>query len=134
MNRLTTKTSIMGRKHDIAYGQASVWEKKLKNNRYDLIENVADKLGELEDKEESYGIDLLTLLNAETVFWKVNVDNSGYKYTEIHKSCECYIDLHFHEIVAYEYPEDMYDSSGYRLAFEDYGKTWSLRKDELENE
>lgn len=62
--RLTTKTSIMGRKHDIAYGCASIWKKKLKNDKYELIENAVDKLGQLEDIEEELGIDLVTLLNS----------------------------------------------------------------------
>ena len=30
MNRLTTETSIMGRKHDIKRGLAAVWKKKSK--------------------------------------------------------------------------------------------------------
>ena len=61
MGRLTTKTSIMGRKHDIAYGCASIWKKKLINDKYELIENVVDKLGQLENIEEELGIDLITL-------------------------------------------------------------------------
>lgn len=56
MKRLTTKDSIMGRKHDIMRGCASVWKTKLKNYRYELIEDVVDKLGELEDILEKYDI------------------------------------------------------------------------------
>lgn len=66
MERLTTRTSVMGRKHDIAYGCASIWKKKLKNDKYELIENVVDKLGQLENIEEELGIDLITLFKALT--------------------------------------------------------------------
>ena len=55
MERLTTKTSIMGRKHDLAFGLAFFWRKKLKNLRYDLIENAVDKLGAYEDLEKEIG-------------------------------------------------------------------------------
>ena len=55
MERLTNKTSIMGRKHDLAYGCASIWKKKLsKHYRYNLIEEAVDKLGQLEDLFEKY--------------------------------------------------------------------------------
>lgn len=56
MTRLTTKDSIMGRKHDIKCGCASVWKTKLKNYRYELIEDVVDKLGQLEDILEKHYI------------------------------------------------------------------------------
>lgn len=89
-----------------------------------IIEKDLEMFEQYKQIEEKIGIDLITLFKTETVFWK---DESG-----IHKSCECYIDLHFHELVVYEYPEDRYDSSGYRLAFEEYGKTWALTREELE--
>ena len=53
MTRLTTETSIMGRKHDIKYGLAAIWKRKIKNDKYELIEEVVDKLGQLEDIEEN---------------------------------------------------------------------------------
>ena len=61
MSRLTTRMSIMGRKHDIEGGQAHHWKKLLKDYDYRLIEEAVDKLGDLEDIEEEYGIELTTL-------------------------------------------------------------------------
>lgn len=51
--RLTNHFSVMGRKYDLAYGQANTWKRKLKNDKYELIENAIDKLGQYEDIDES---------------------------------------------------------------------------------
>ena len=50
--RLTNQFSVMGRRYDLAYGQANTWKRKLKNDKYELIENAGDKLGQIEDIEE----------------------------------------------------------------------------------
>lgn len=54
MKRLTTRTSIMGRKHDIAYGCASIWKKKLKNDRYELIDYDRRETGDYYKKPTQY--------------------------------------------------------------------------------
>ena len=69
MSRLTTRMSIMGRKHDIERGQAYHWKKKLKDYDYRLIEEAVDKLGDLEDIEDELGVDLITLFKALDMFF-----------------------------------------------------------------
>ena len=66
MSRLTTRMSIMGRKHDIEGGQAHHWKKLLKDYDYQLIEEAVDKLGELEDIEDRLGCPLETVFKALT--------------------------------------------------------------------
>lgn len=125
MERLTTKDSVMGRKHDLAYGIANAWKKKLKNDRYEIIENAVDKLGELEDIEEKIGISLEILFKAmENGFYYV--DNSSSK-KEILFSKSVRFSLLKHK--------DNYTiwAEGNKMAYlEDYGKTWALEKEELE--
>lgn len=127
MERLTTKTSIMGRKHDLAYGYASIWKKKLlKNYRYDLIEEAVDKLGQLEDLEEELGIDLLTLFKA----LKNGIWYKGHK------------DIYFVKGVCLDLVGEFFELwveghkilDGIQIRLKDYGKTWSLRKEDLEDE
>lgn len=86
--------------------------------------NVLEKLGQLEDWEDLYGIDLLTLLKTESVYWRT-------KWTgiQVKKSFKCYIDLHNHQLIVYE---NEYDEFGNPLPFEDYGITWALTRKELE--
>lgn len=88
---------------------------------------IVNKLGQLEDWEDLYGIDLLTLLKTEEVYWRIKfVDGSE---TDIEKSYKCYIDLHNHQLIVYS---NEYDEFGCPLPFEDYGKTWALTMEELE--
>lgn len=56
MNRLTNKFSVMGRKYDLAFGQAFIWKKKIGEYKYDLIENAVDKLGQFEDIGEKHNV------------------------------------------------------------------------------
>ena len=129
MNRLTKKFSIMGRKYDLAYGQANTWKRKLKNDKYELIEDAIDKLGQLEDIEEELGIDLATFIkifengiyvksqctNNKIERWSpfdIKVIKSTYQ-TDI-----CYIRSKKNKYVG---------------CF-NYGKTWALTKKELEND
>lgn len=89
---------------------------------------ITKKLGPLEDWEDLYGIELLTLLKTEEVYWRIKfTDCSGY--SEIQKSYKCYIDLHNHQLIVYS---NEYDEFGYPLPFEDYGNTWALTREELE--
>lgn len=80
------------------------------------IEEVSNKLGELEDIEEELGIDLITLFKAlkQGYVW---YDNEKFKI-------EClYIKPRIH----------LYVTDGVGACYmEDYGKTWALTKEELE--
>lgn len=128
MERLTTRTSIMGRKHDIAYGCASIWKKKLKNDKYELIENVVDKLGQLEDIEEELGIDLITLFKARKGIYYKNALGTIYLIDPL-EPYNFDIDL-FNESIYVEYYNKPHRNRSF--AFSDYGKTWALTKEELE--
>lgn len=120
--RLTNRFSVMGRKYDLAYGQASTWKRKLKNDKYELIENAIDKLGQLEDIEEELGIDLFILFKALTEGMYVRNEKMAMIYDinlkEKRFESGCFNDYGMEE---YEY-----------YYFKDYGKTWALTKEELE--
>lgn len=125
VSRLTTKTSIMGRKHDLQYGCAKNWKKV---ERYYLIENAVDKLGELEDIEEELGIDLITLFTAkkEGIYYKTINHNIYY----ISKNCLC---LEFN----YEWElwvENHSILEGLLIHLKDYKKTWALCMEDLKSE
>ena len=90
----------------------------------------SDKLGQLEDIEEELGIDLITLFKA--VKYGVYYFTNGTQLTR-----------------DYVYLTDNYTSVGIReklsysfltafgrqiLLFNEYGKTWALTKEELEND
>lgn len=129
MKRLTNKTSIMGRKHDLAYGCASIWKKKLsKHYRYNLIEEAVDKLGQLEDIEEELGIDLITLFKAlrDGVYCK------GIPFILRGLS------IHTKDEIGMGFCDDreFFNEIPVLHLWSDYGKTWWLEKpkEELENE
>lgn len=125
MERLTNKTSIMGRKHDLAYGCASIWKKKLsKHYRYNLIEEAVDKLGQLEDIEEELGIDLITLFRAlKDGIYCIDFDNQ-----DIRK---------FKAPLCFNSTSKQFYWYGSNIGYpdlKDYGKTWSLDRSELKND
>ena len=138
MNRLTTKTSIMGRKHDLQYGCAKNWKKV---ERYYLIENAVDKLGELEDLEEELGISLLILFKAlkNGFYIKYNGDivhilpnkhitiNFWYNIINVFIPPKFFIDCNKGESYLSKEIEEEY-------WFKDYGKTWALCEEDLKSE
>lgn len=109
MNRLTKKNDI---------GYFPTYERETKENYYDLIH----KLGKLEDIEEELGIDLITLFKAlrDGVF--INEDGSVYK--DCIKSIE-----HWSDGWGFISNDDYIEA-----LFEDYGRTWALTREEIENE
>lgn len=121
--RLTNRFSVMGRKYDLAYGQANTWKRKLKNDRYELIENAIDKLGQLEDIEEKIGIDLVTLFKAF----------NGLYYR---KDNEIKFSWHIALVdwTIYILEESVEIEKGVGLGLTEYGKTWALTKEELLND
>lgn len=134
--RLTTKDSIMGRKHDIKYGVASVWKTKLKNYRYELIEEAIDKLGELEDIEEKHGVELVALFKAlEQGAWFVDKRNKNIFFakctlcSKLDGKFECtQEEMKFNGFIILEQLFGL----GYEL--KDYGVTWALTREELETQ
>lgn len=120
--RLTTHQSVMGRnrKHDIAHGMGSIWLKKIGKYKYELIEGVIDKLGQLEDIEDELGIDLITLFKAQTEGFYVKTVCGIFSVL----LREWRFDLIKKEIHRITFSDHYY--------FKDYGKTWALTKEELE--
>ena len=108
----------MGKKHDIMRGCASVWKTKLKNYRYELIEDVVDKLGELEDLEEDLGIDLITLFK---ILKSENIYANGKRYDNSNS-----LSYMGNSWLIFNHQA----KQGFR--FKDYGKTWALTKEKLE--
>lgn len=126
MSRLTTRMSIMGRKHDIERGQAHHWKKLLKDYDYQLIEEAVDKLGDLEDIEDELGIDLIT-------FVKLTKAKEIYDIEEDSATTFTYIDFENHLIVCIDDFDEMSERNfEWSYRFKDYGKTWALTKEELE--
>ena len=108
-----------------------------------LICDCIDKLGELEDIEQELGIDLITLFKAvkngiyytkdafvsapdclkENVIYRAENQNVHYELGGSQKKCSVGISVYVRERNCYYY-----------LKTADYGKTWALTKEELDNE
>ena len=122
MNRLTKKAQFV---RNLITGK----EMKYISNESDQM--CVDKLGKLEDIEEELGIDLITLfdidkqLNTKKEIWFKIEDE-----IEENLRFDSYyiIDLKHKAFVKIEYEPLDY------LYFKDYGKTWALTKEELEDE
>lgn len=145
--RLTTKDSIMGRKHDIKCGVASVWKTKLKNSRYELIEEAVDKLGELEDIEEELDIDLIVFsklllaLDKGSVYVKVRRTKQYDGYSAIEETGEIRETVITRFSRCINGARDWFFTISYggastvsRYLLNDYGKTWALTREELETQ
>lgn len=100
---------------------------------YEQIENsnaCVDKLGKLEDIEEELGIDLITLFN---------IDKQLNTKKEIWFKIEDEIDVSYRDESDY-YIIDLKHKAFVKMVcepidyfyFKDYGKTWALTKEELE--
>ena len=79
--------------------------------------------------EEELGIDLLTLFNAQQIYWRIKYIDTG-EYSEIKKSYRVHYDFTRKQFLVYE----EYDDFGFSLDLKDYGKTWALTKEMLEND
>lgn len=98
-----------------------------------VADEITNKLGPLEDLEEKLGIDLIILFTAldNGLYLKREYDNIIYfaKPKDIIR-CDIakkYIEIDNFSELGTSIPNDFLD-------FEDYGKSWSLTKEELENE
>ena len=121
MNRLTRKIK----------GYYSVDLRTCLPMEYEQIENsnaCVDKLGKLEDIEEELGIDLITLFKAlkKGVYVKFdsyfgNIGELDIKIVKDNATGICYRNKKW-----YIQEED--------TLIKDYGKTWALTKEELEND
>lgn len=97
---------------------------KRENGYYDkeecVISECSSKLGQLEDIEEELGIDLITLFKA--LGNKIVIKNDKYHYVDFED---------VEQDTNGDYLFNLVDGSYY---FKDYGKTWALTKEELEND
>ena len=108
MNRLTKKNAI---------GYFPAYERETKENYYDLVH----KLGVLEDLEEEIGIDFITLPKILKQRFVYNNDQVKIELLGLHiKSDELYL---------YGFVEDTMHAVYLRL--KDYGKTWTITKEEF---
>lgn len=136
--RLTNRFSVMGRKYDLAYGQANTWKRKLKNNKYELIENAIDKLGQLEDIEDKLGIDLITVSNG----WKNGIYilpcGMADPYDEYVDDEENPREYHLPAIKArintININDGSFTSLRWKYYFRDIGKTWAVNERDLVSE
>lgn len=82
-------------------------------------------IGEYEELEEELGISLVILLKAKKVYFKY------FSGDEIKESYRVHFDITRNILIVYEYPEDEF---GNGFSLKEYGKTWALTREELEDE
>lgn len=126
MNRLTRKIGTIYCKTIPNKEKLTLEERK--HESFKITNAIYDKFGKLEDLEEELGIDLFTLFKAKQIYWRIRYIDTG-EYSEIKKSDRVHLDLKNRDLKVYE----EYDDFGFSLDLKDYGKTWSLTKEELEN-
>ena len=83
------------------------------------IEEAVSKTEKLEEDEKKFGVDLLKLLSAKTIF----VDEGGGVLVAYD------FKISFVERCVYV---SVYDCDDTELPFSDYGKTWALTEEEME--
>lgn len=90
---------------------------------YQIVAEALEKLDQFKKIEEEFGIDLITLFKGVmNGFWYK--DTNGYHQID---SYEYAIDLESSRLI------QLYEEHSRTFYFEDYGKTWALTKEELEN-
>lgn len=132
MNRLTYKLDEPVKTKYLNYEYNRIKDHDIMRGNFGRITDdmIFNKLGKLEDIEEDYGIDLITIFN---IYNKLNNQKSIYTKlcSEIkeHHLYGCYFVIDFNEMA---FRELDYDSDC--LYFKHYGITWALTRKELENE
>ena len=97
--------------------------KKQRDYTCEEIFDVLQKLGQLEDIEDELGIDLITLFKAISNGIYVKTKNGISKHYTIHF-------MRWQQTKKY----CLYYRPYSHIWFKDYGKTWTLTKEELEHE
>lgn len=95
---------------------------------FESIIKAYDKLGQLEDIEDDFGIDLVILFKTKTVWCKTLVENKQTKeqsYQIIERNLWG-INLEYKEIMV----GSEYSFGSHKI--KDYGITWALTREELE--
>lgn len=86
--------------------------------------HVYNKLSKLEDIEEGFGVDLVKLLTAEVIYYKVNGKIESHSF-------DINFGSHLIAIKIYHSPYSKDDES-LIFGFNGYGKTWAFTEKELE--
>lgn len=132
--------------NSVVLGIMNVFPKDYTLSKEELI---YQKLSKLEDAEEEFNIDLIDLLNANTIYiamfsyWRWNLkdkqqcqkdDIGAIEEKRIEEKHNFYINFANKEIVIIEFEliDDDYETKITRLKFEDYGKSWAFTRKELE--
>lgn len=89
-----------------------------KGKSYGMVKNAIDKLGEIEDAEEELGTDFLILSKA--------------KKHGIYRKMADGIEFYPRYVLSVYIDYIMVNTSGKQLYLFEYGKTWALKKEELE--
>ena len=100
---------------------------------HDLFKDIYCKLEQLEDIEEKLGIDLLTLFKAlkNGIYLKFGSEKNTGVYYE-HRAI---LPRHFDkDYKGYFIDLQLELSINFNFYFKDYGKTWALTKEELEED
>lgn len=135
MNRLT-------KNNDTQYDLVGKWDTNIKEFtlNHKLRNDLLNKLGELEDIEEELGIDLITLF--KIIKQKYVYTNSfnrrveEFVFTKIEGIEKDHLGRTYLRIVFQEVEYDENGNEKYGICWipnlKDYGKTWSLNREELE--
>jgi len=94
------------------------WDKTELNYNQESKSEIIDKLGQLEDIEEELGIDLITVFK---ILKAVNIYTKDKRY-DLRNSLS-YMGNSW--VIQNHYDNECFD-------FKDYGKTWSIKKEDLE--
>ena len=97
------------------------------NYEHDLFKDIYCKLELLEDIEEELGIDLITLFKALKQMFVFHKENVKIELIGIH-----FKSIKSNELYLFGFVEDTVHAV--YLSLKDYGKTWALTKEELEND
>ena len=112
------------------------------------IRTALEKLSKIEDIEEELGIDLITLFKAlkqKEVYIRESFCQEVLGHWEINKTLLIYLDYvgdneAYYDFINKEWVltftewENGFDYHEMLVRLKDYGKTWALTKEELENE
>ena len=112
------------------------------------IRTALEKLSKIEDIEEELGIDLITLFKAlkqKEVYIRESFCQEVWGHWEINKTLLIYLDyvgdneayddfINKEWVLTFTEWENGFDYHEMLVRLKDYGKTWALTKEELENE
>lgn len=111
------------------------------NSKESAYTDIVRKLGQLEDIEEELGIDLIILFDIISGKQKIYIEEELFKNTSWGKNwkdVKCFICKSFDYAFIYC---DCWDEENFQgrthtevIPIKEYGKTWAIKKEELEND